>query len=174
VHSFATRLRGIVHRLNQNYPAALAAHREVLELRRSLSPESEDVVTALNDIALVEQFSGDFAAAKLDFREALRIAQAVGSDNGVANCTGKLAGLALEQAEWAEAETWAREAIALAEKLGRKELIAADCARLARALDKQGKATEGRPYAQRAVDFLDELGSPNVEEARAILKECES
>ena len=53
--AFAIRLRGLGHQLKADYPAAIAAYREALDLYRSLSAESEDVAIALNDLADAEQ-----------------------------------------------------------------------------------------------------------------------
>ncbi|MGF1537922.1 MAG: tetratricopeptide repeat protein [Elainellaceae cyanobacterium] len=169
----AIRLRGIGQKLKQDYPAAIAAYREALDLHRSLSAESEDVAIALNDLADVEQPSGDFAAAERDYREALRVARAVSYTEGMATYTGNLASLALDREDWPGAEALAREALPLSEKLGRQELIALDCGSLAKALVRQGRAAEAMPYARRAVDILTRLGSPNLAGAQATLKECE-
>jgi hypothetical protein len=43
--AYAIRLRGIGHKLNKDYPAAIAAFRESLEIHRSISSESNDVVS---------------------------------------------------------------------------------------------------------------------------------
>ncbi len=47
--AIAISLRGIGHELAEDYPAAIAAFREAVELCRTLSPESEDVADGLND-----------------------------------------------------------------------------------------------------------------------------
>ena len=133
----AIHLRGLGHKLNKDYPAAIAAYREALEIYRSISPESDDVAIALNDLAGAEHANKDYPAAERDYREALRIAKIIKNDEGIAIYTGNLAELALDREQWAEAESLAREALALAEKVGRQELIASDCHRLAKALLKQ-------------------------------------
>ena len=46
--AIAIQLRGIGHKLNKDYPAAIAAYREALEIYRSISPESDDVAIDLN------------------------------------------------------------------------------------------------------------------------------
>jgi tetratricopeptide (TPR) repeat protein len=171
--AIAIRLRGLGHRLKGDYPAALTAYREALDLYRSLSAESEDVAIALNDIAGVEQLSGKFTEAERTYREALRVARAVGDADGEATYTGNLAALALDQKDWLRAETIAREALPLAEKVGRQELIAENCDTIAEALVRQGKAAEALPYAQRAVDIYTKLGSPDLAGAEATLRECE-
>jgi tetratricopeptide (TPR) repeat protein len=171
--TLAIGLRGAGYLLKKDYAAAITAFREVLELDRDYCDESEDVAGDLNDLATAEKDSGDLAAAERDYREALRVARAVGYAEGVANFTGNLAELALDQKDWPGAEALAREALPLSEKVGRLELIAEDNRRLAKALARQGKKAEGLPYARRAVEIFTKLGSPNLEAARATLAECE-
>ncbi len=169
----AILFRGLGHRLKAEYPAAIAAFCESLELRRSLSAESKDVALALNDLAGAEGLSGDYEAAERDYREALRVARIVGDAEGVATYTGNLGALALDRKDWPEAESLAREALSLCEKLGRHELIAVGCARLAHALSQQGKGSEGLPHARRAVEIYTRLGSLNLNYALRTLRKCE-
>ena len=174
--AIASQLRGIGHQLKEDYPAAITAYREVLDLHRSLAAENEneDVAISLNDLASAEQLSGDFTTAELHYSEALRMARAVGSAEIVAGQTGNLAGLALARKDWSAAEALAREALPLAEKVGRQELIASNNRRIAQALVRQGKAAEALPYAQKAVEIYTRLGSPDLAAAQAILNECET
>jgi tetratricopeptide (TPR) repeat protein len=170
--AIAIRLRGVGHELVKDYPAAISAYREVLDLRRSLSPKSEDVALVLNDLAQCLRGSGQLDEAEMHHREALAIAEALPDPEGVATCTGNLAVLALDRKQWPEAESLASEALKLAEELGRKELVASNCSNLARALARQGRGAEGRENAERAVAIFTELRSPDLAWAQAVLEEC--
>jgi tetratricopeptide (TPR) repeat protein len=172
--AIAILLRGHGHRLKADYPSAIAAYREALDLLRSVFAESADVAVALNDLAGTERASGDLDAAEQNFREALRIARAVGRAELMAGIPGNLAALALDQQDWPGAETLAREALFLCKTVGRQELIASNCRILAQALVRQGKKAEALPYARRAVEIYTQLGHPELEAARATLGACES
>lgn len=177
----AIRLRGLAHELAKEYPAAIAAYRESLELRRTIAPESSDEAIglankaiSLNDLANVEKNSGDYAAAERDYHEALRIAKKIKYSELEAALTVNLAELALDLKHLPQAETLAREALQLAEQIGRQELIAEDCRHLAKALTMQGQAPAALPFARRAVEIYTRLRSPSLERAQAVLQECEA
>ncbi|MDI1314422.1 DUF4062 domain-containing protein [Prosthecobacter sp.] len=171
----AIQLRGLGHLLKQEYNAAITAYGEVVELFRSLCAESEDVALGLNNLAEAEGLSDDFDAAERDFREALRVARAVGYDAGIATYTGNLAALALQRQDWPGAEALARDALPLAEKVGRQELIASNCQRIAEALVRQGRGAEGLPHGVRAVDIFTRLGMPGfLAGAQETLAACEA
>lgn len=170
--ALAIQLRGRGHELKGDYPAAIVAYQESLDLFRSLAAESVDVAIGLSDLADAEANSGDYGAAEKRYREALRVARAVGDAEGVAAYTGNLATLALDREDWSAAEALTREALPLAEAIHRQELIAVNNHRLAEALMRQGQATEGLPYAKCAVAIYIRLGSPILAEAQAMLVEC--
>lgn len=178
----AIYLRGLGHRLNKDYPAAIAASREILEIDRSISPESRDVAADLNFLASAEQYNKDYPAAESDYREALRIVKRIKDDEGTAVFTSNLANLKLEREQWAEAESLAREALELAEKVGRLESIASDCQYIAKALLKQNQAgqinnlslQEAARLARRAIEIFTHLRTPDdLQEAQETLAEIE-
>jgi tetratricopeptide (TPR) repeat protein len=169
----AINLRGLGQRLKKDYPAAITAHREAIELCRSLSAESVDVAICLNNLASTERDAQDFTAAEQDYCEALRIAQLIGYAEGVATYTGNLAELANDLKDWPNAERLACKALALSEQVGRQELIGSDCCHLAKALVSQGQADEALPYARRAVEIYTKLGLPALAEAQKTLRACE-
>ncbi len=169
----AIRLRGLVHKLDKDYPAAIAAYREAVELDRTLSMESADVAIDLNSLASAEQLSGDLDSAERDYREALRISKSIGDQEGVVVHTSNLAALAQGRENWVGAEALAREALLLAEKVGRQELIAFNCDSLAKSLTRQGRKAEALPHARRSVEIYAALRSPELEVSRQTLAECE-
>lgn len=173
--AFALRLRGLGHRLNKDYPDAIEAFREVLEIHRSISPESIDVAIALNSLATAEQENKEYKDAERDYLEALRIAKNNKYDEGIANYTGNLAALALDRGQGDKAENLAREALKVSEKIGRQELIASDCYRLAIALLKQNRhLDEALLHIRRAVEIYTNLRmKDNLQEAQELLAEIE-
>jgi tetratricopeptide (TPR) repeat protein len=169
----ASQLRGLGHKLAEDYVAAIAAFRETVRLVRSLNRES-DIGISLNDLADAERLSGDLNAAELHYREALEIARSLHELDGIATYTGNLAALALDHKDWPSAEALAHEALSLAEEVGRSELIASNCHNLAKALVEQGKKAEAVLHAQRAVEIFGHLGSPDLESASIVLADCKA
>jgi tetratricopeptide (TPR) repeat protein len=168
----ATSLRGIGYILAKEFPAAITAFREALDLHRSIWPKSQGVASNLSNLAGALRQSGQLDEAEPHLREALAIAKALPDPEAVAAVTGSLAELALDREQWPEAECFSREALKLADEVGRQELIAGHSAYLAKALARQGRGAEGRDHAERAVAIFTELRSPDLPEAQTVLAEC--
>jgi tetratricopeptide (TPR) repeat protein len=175
VRAFAIHLRGVGHELNKDYSATITAYREILEIWRSISPESEDVALALISLSSAEYSNKDYLTAELYCREALRIVKINKNDEYIVNVTGNLAAISLHREQWAEAESLAREALAMAEKVGRQELIGYYSNVLAQALLKQNKnLDEALSHCRCAIEIFSRLRSPEkLKEAKATLAEIE-
>ncbi len=143
--AIAIRLRGLGHKLNKDYPAAIAAYREALEIYRSISPESDDVSIALELI---------WRARNTQTKTIPPPSATTAKPCALQRKTKTMKALPITQATWRHSpstassgqkpKSLAREALALAEKVGRQELIASDCHRLAKALLK-GTCTCAQP-----------------------------
>jgi tetratricopeptide (TPR) repeat protein len=170
----AISLRGIGHELNKDFPSAIAAYHEMLDILRSVSPESDDVSNALSNLADAESANKDYSAAERDYREALRISRKNNNHEHIVTRLAALAALALDREQWVEGESLAREAIVLAEKVGRQELIAWDCRVLAMALLKQNKnLDEALSMARRAVEIFTRLRHRDLHKAQKMMAEIE-
>jgi len=170
--ALAIRLRGLGHQLKREYPAAITAFHMSLDLFRNQASDSENMAVVLNDIANLEQSSGNFDDAETHFLEVLRIARGIGSSEIVAGTIGNLAILAINREDWPTAETIAREALALSEGVHSQEQIARNNRVLAKALMRQGRAAEALPHARRAIVIYARLDHPDLAKAQAILTEC--
>lgn len=171
--AIAIRLRGEGRELERDFEAAIADYTEAVELLRMINPEDNDVAIVLNDLASAERSTGDFAAAKRDYLEALWIASKNKHPEGVAIYTGNLAALALDAGDWPTAERLGQEALALAENISHQWLIGAGCYRLAKALARQHKKNEGLAFARRAVEVFSRLKRlVDLEDAEDTFMEC--
>jgi tetratricopeptide (TPR) repeat protein/predicted phosphodiesterase len=172
--SIAILLRGHGHRLQKDYPAAIAIYEGAIDLWYSINPESNVMSIGLNDLAEVKLESGDLDGAEADYREALRIAFKKRNREGVATYTGNLTDVFLKRQDWPAAERQAAEALELAKGVGRQELIASDHHRLAQAMLHQQRAAEALPHAQEAVAIFTHLRSRDLAEAQATQAACQA
>ncbi len=159
LRAIATELRAHGYKLQEDYSAAIVAYQEVVQIDRSISPESEDVSIDLNWLADAERMNNEYINAERNYREALRIAKKINDQNSVATILSNLALLASDREQWLEAESLARKALAMAEEIGRQELIAGDCDRIANALLKQNRELEEAvSLSRRAIEIHTRLG----------------
>lgn len=169
----ALYLRGQGHLRLNDYAAACSPLAQALALYRTLAAESMDVAIALNVLAYSQQASGDLAAAKASYSEALRISQKINDREGIAIYSGNLAGLALQQQDWPTAQKLAAQALQLAGDIGRQGLIAYNHHNLAAALLAQQQPSNALSHAQQAVAIYARLTSPNLALAQATLAKCQ-
>ncbi|HTP09023.1 MAG TPA: tetratricopeptide repeat protein [Anaerolineae bacterium] len=169
---FAVRLVGQVAMAEWDYPAAVAAFQESLDLQRAFDPDSPEVALALNSLAGAEARAGDYAAAEQHYREGFELAIRKNYPKHQAHIGCNLARLAVRQQKWAEAEVRARTAFVLLESFQSQDLNARNNLTMAQALVGQGRSAEGRPYAARAVELFSRMRSFDLGDAQAILKEC--
>jgi len=169
----ALHLRGLGYELKNDYPAAMGAYRQAMELIRGGAAAGGDIVKLLGALANVEAILGDHETAEQHYREALAMARTDDYAEGVAVSTGNLARLMLTKKEWTAAEKLARKAVRLSEKLGRLELITAYSLYLAEALVWQNKKDKALPHAQRALHLGEQIGVASlINSARLILTLC--
>ncbi len=178
--SLPIHMRGNGYELKKEFPAAIAAYFEALEIERSINSERLAVSTILIDLGRVERKNNEYPAAERHYREALRIAKIFKNDEFIATITGSLAKLALDREQWAEAESFAREALTLSEKVGRQDLIASESGHVAKALlkksrgaDWQSALQEALTLSRRAVEIYTHLRHPELQSAQETLAEIE-
>jgi hypothetical protein len=169
--AFLVRLKGAAALAVQDYPAAIVAFREALALHRALEPQGPNVALALISLAGAELRAGDFFAADLHYNEGYQLAKQINDYKNLAHIACNLARLAVRRQQWAEAEARAQEAFALESFLS-QNLSARNNLTMAQALARQGQPAGGLPYASRAVELYTRMRSSDLEEARAVLKEC--
>jgi tetratricopeptide (TPR) repeat protein len=170
--AYGLRLHGWLHRLEKEYPEAIASYEQALALVRVGSPERLDVVFMLNSLGHVKRDSGDYDAAERDYREALELARQDRYRLQIAESTGNLAEIALARHAWSQAENLAREALVGTEAVGHQDFTARNCLCLAHALVGQDRRDEGLPHAQHAVEIFTKLRSPSLAGAQVVLIEC--
>lgn len=172
--AIAARVRGEAYHLLQDYPAAMHAFEQALQICRASNAESQDVASILNSLAAVRQAAGDLPGAERDYRTALQLARKLDDRDGIATLTGNLAELALQRGEFAEAESLTREALAESTRIRRQDMIAAQHNNLAQALHGLQRADAALPHARTAVEIYSRLNSPDLAEAQATLAACEA
>lgn len=166
-------LRGHGYQIEKNYAAATAAYEEYMELYRNQPKNGEILAIGFNHLALVEKDAGNYPAAEINYREAIRISKKINDQQGVAIYTSNLADLILKMESWPAAEAIARESLACSESFGSAHLIGSSCFYLAKALARQGRLQEALPYARRAAQILGRMKSSEAKEAQELLEECE-
>ena len=172
--TLATQLFGHSYYLQKDFASAINLYHEVVKIRRTLAPDSEELAIGINSLAEAELQVGDWDNAENNFREALRIAHIKNHKSGIANYLGNLADLYILRQNWIAAEEQASEAMDLSIKLDRLDIIAKNHCRLAQALLHQSRAEEALLHAQQAVDIFTLLRHRNLPDAQCISAKCKA
>ena len=168
----AIRLRGLLHRLKMDYSEAISDFTRALEMDRIVNPESRDVAKDLFNLAEVCDIK-DGVKADQYRKEFYRVTSAANEVHGAIMEAGDQALVARQKLDWASAENYSHQALSLSVTLGRKDLIASNSYYLAEALIHQDKKAEALPHARCAIRIYTKLRFPNLENIRAMLRECE-
>ena len=138
-----------------HWPEAEQAHREALEIRRSILKESPEVASSLHNLAGVLRGRSQRSEAERLLCEGLAMDQKLlGPEHpDVLTFLNSLSALLTAEGKAAEAEPLAREALATRRKLFGDEHIevARSLANLANVLGMEGKTTEAEPLFREAL-----------------------
>lgn len=174
IQSYVLRIHGLANLSAGRTSDALLVFRKALKLERTISSISNDVVTALSDVALALAAADELDEADIFLQQGLEMAKTLNNWEAVCALTSSLAGTALDRNSWSEAELLARESLEVADRIGHKHLAAAACMKLADSLIGLDRGAEGRPYAERAVSLFAELRSSELASARMTLNACQT
>ena len=136
---------GDVMRIRGRYDEAEPCLREAIAIgEASLGGEDEDVVTAVNSLAVLFKYNGRFDDAAALYARALWAAEAGANDESLATLLHNIGGLEHARGNYAAGEAPARRSVELRERaLGPDHPhVAADLAALAAIVDGQGRHDE--------------------------------
>jgi Flp pilus assembly protein TadD len=159
--------------------AAETMEREALAILRSnFAPNSQQVLSAMNNLGLSLAEKGDLAGAESTFREVLAGWRSRGEERpGVGVALENLGDVLVDQRKYDEAETVIREGLAVMQRLLAKEdwRVALRLAQLADLLSETGRSRDGEPLAREAVRIMRANfppGHPVTAAAESVLGGC--
>ena len=156
---------GDVMRIRGRYDEAEPCLREAIAIgEASLGGEDEDVVTAVNSLAVLFKYNGRFDDAAAMYARALRAAEAAGAnDESLATLLHNIGGLEHARGNYAAGEAPARRSVELRERaLGPDHPhVAADLAALAAIVDGQGHHDEAEGMYERALGIFERTYGPD-------------
>ena len=156
---------GDILRIRGRYGDAEPWLREAIALgEHSLGPEDEDVVTAVNSLAVLFKYSGRFDEAAALYERALAAAERAGAgDESLATLLHNIGGLEHARGNYARAEPPARRSVELRERLLGPDhpSVAADLAALAAIVDGLGRHDEAEALYLRALDTFERVYGPD-------------
>ena len=155
---------GDVMRIRGRYDEAEPCLREAIAIgEASLGGEDEDVVTAVNSLAVLFKYNGRFDDAAALYARALWAAEAGANDESLATLLHNIGGLEHARGNYAAGEAPARRSVELRERaLGPDHPhVAADLAALAAIVDGQGRHDEAEGMYERALGIFERTYGPD-------------
>jgi tetratricopeptide (TPR) repeat protein len=156
---------GDVLRIRGRYDDAEPWLREAIALgETALGADDEDVVTAVNSLAVLFKYSGRFDDAAVLYARALAAAERSGaSDESLATLLHNVGGLEHARGDYARGEPAARRSVELRERaLGPDHpAVAADVAALAAIVDGLGRHDEAEAMYLRALATFERVYGPD-------------
>jgi tetratricopeptide (TPR) repeat protein len=156
---------GDMVRIRGRYDEAEPHLREAIAIgEASLGGEDEDVVTAVNSLAVLFKYSGRFDDAAALYARALRAAEAAGvDDESLATLLHNIGGLEHARGDYAAGEPAARRSVELRERARGPDhpAVAADVAALAAIVEGQGRHAEAEGMYLRALAIFERTHGPD-------------
>jgi tetratricopeptide (TPR) repeat protein len=141
------------------------ARKELLERALKAAQKGTDRRTlsgVLNQLGLVTQARGDYAAARKYFEQSLELAQALGDREVIANNLLNLGEVARLQGDYAAARKFYQESLELAQALSDRQVIASNLGNLGSVAQSQGDYAAARKFYQESLDLAKALGDRKV------------
>ena len=139
--------------------AAKSLYAQSLAIERELG-DQRSIAVALNNLAMVAQYHGDYPDARLLHEEALAIRRQLGDRAGIAGSLTNLGTTACEQGDHASAEAMLVEGLAIRRELaGRRDIVESLEALVGLAF-ATGRPEAGARLGGQAARLREEIGSP--------------
>ncbi|HVK03448.1 MAG TPA: tetratricopeptide repeat protein, partial [Armatimonadaceae bacterium] len=158
VRAAALHGAGCLARLQGDTAAARPLLEEALAGMRSAAGTPLNVAMCLQNLAIVAQDEGDYAAARAGYEEALALRRAAGDLDGAANVLNSLGVLAWDLGDVAASRAFHEESVALRRALGQPPR-AAQLFNLASVADRQGDAAAARAWYEEGVSLARGAGN---------------
>lgn len=141
---------GCLARFQGDTAAARRLLEAALDAMRRTSGDSRDVAMCLQNLAIVAQDAGDYAAARAGYEEALALRRAADDLDGAANVLNSLGVLAWDLGDVAGSRAFHEESLALRRRLGQPPR-AASLLNLAAVAQSEGDLTAARAWFEEGV-----------------------
>lgn len=153
--ALAVNAQAAVHHSRGEYEEARRLYREVLDLTEDPSVRGR----ALQNLAVLAALAGDLYQAEAELLNASKAFGQAGDDAGEAFVLNNYTALALDRAEYREAERRARLALEAARRVGDLEVLGHARLNYAEALFGLGRAGEADTEATAALGFFEGAGN---------------